>query len=29
MLEIKGKVNTALGFAKVIEDEAVEQIRVY
>ena len=27
MLEIQGKVNTALCFAKVIEDEAVEQIR--
>ena len=27
MLEIKGKVNTATCFAKVIEDEAVEQIR--
>ena len=27
MMEIKGKVNTALCFAKVIEDEAVEQIR--
>ena len=27
MLEIKGKVNTALCFAQVIEDEAVEQIR--
>lgn len=27
MLEIKGKVNTALSFAKVIEDEAMEQIR--
>ena len=27
MLEIKGKVNTALSFARVIEDEAVEQIR--
>ena len=27
MLEIKGKVNTAICFAKVIEDEAVEQIR--
>ena len=27
MLEIKGKVNTALCFAKVIEDVAVEQIR--
>ncbi len=27
MLEIKGKVNTALCFAKVIEDEAIEQIR--
>ena len=26
-MEIKGKVNTALCFAKVIEDEAVEQIR--
>ncbi|MBR0127111.1 MAG: RtcB family protein [Firmicutes bacterium] len=27
MMEIKGKVNTAICFAKVIEDEAVEQIR--
>ena len=27
MLEIKGKVNTAICYAKVIEDEAVEQIR--
>ena len=27
MIEIKGKVNTALCFAKVIEDEAIEQIR--
>ena len=27
MLEIKGKMNTALCFAKVIEDEAIEQIR--
>ena len=27
MLEIRGKVNTALCFAKVIEEEAVEQIR--
>ena len=27
MLEIKGKVNTAVCFAKVIEDEAIEQIR--
>ena len=27
MLEIKGKVNSALCFAKVIEEEAVEQIR--
>jgi len=27
MLEIKGKVNTALCYAKVIEDEAIEQIR--
>ena len=27
MLEIKGKVNTALCFAKIIEDEAIEQIR--
>ena len=26
-IEIKGKVNTALCFAKVIEDEAIEQIR--
>ncbi len=26
-LEIKGKVNTALCFAKVVEDEAIEQIR--
>ena len=27
MLEIKGKVNTAICFAKVVEDEAIEQIR--
>ncbi len=27
MLEIKGKVNTALCYAKVVEDEAIEQIR--
>ena len=27
MLEIKGKVNTAVCFARVIEDEAIEQIR--
>ena len=27
MLQIRGRVNTALCFAKVIEDEAVEQIR--
>lgn len=27
MLEIKGKVNTAVCYAKVIEDEAIEQIR--
>ena len=27
MLEIKGNVNTALCFARVIEDEAIEQIR--
>ena len=27
MMEIRGKVNTAISFAKVIEDEAVEQIR--
>ena len=27
MLEIKGKVNTALCYAKVMEDEAIEQIR--
>lgn len=27
MMEIKGKVNTAISYAKVIEDEAVEQIR--
>ncbi len=27
MLEIKGKINTALCFAKVIEDEAIDQIR--
>ena len=27
MMEIKGRVNTALCFAKVIEDEAIEQIR--
>ncbi|MBQ6121690.1 MAG: RtcB family protein, partial [Clostridia bacterium] len=27
IMEIKGKVNTALCFAKIIEDEAIEQIR--
>ena len=27
MLEIKGKVNTAVCFAKTVEDEAIEQIR--
>ena len=27
MLEIKGKVNTAICYAKEIEDEAIEQIR--
>ena len=27
MLEIKGKVNTALCYAKVVEDVAIEQIR--
>lgn len=27
MLEIKGKVNTAICYAKIIEDEAIEQIR--
>jgi len=27
MLEIKGKVNTALCYAKVVEDEAIEQIK--
>ena len=27
MLEIKGKVNTAVCFARVVEDEAIEQIR--
>lgn len=27
MIEIKGKVNTALCYARVVEDEAVEQIR--
>ena len=27
MMEIRGKVNTAICYAKVIEDEAVEQIR--
>ena len=26
MLEIKGKVNTAICYAKVIEEEAIEQI---
>lgn len=26
-LEIKGKVNTALCYANVVEDEAIEQIR--
>ena len=27
MMEIKGRVNTAICFAKIIEDEAIEQIR--
>ena len=27
MIEIKGRINTAICFAKVIEDEAIEQIR--
>ena len=27
MFEIKGKVNTALCYAKVVEEEAIEQIR--
>ena len=27
MMEIKGKVNTAVCYARVIEDEAIEQIR--
>ena len=27
MFEIKGKVNTAFCYAKVIEDEAVDQVR--
>ena len=27
MLEIKGKINTAICYAKVVEDEAIEQIR--
>ena len=27
MLEIKGNVNTALCYAKVVEDEAIDQIR--
>ena len=27
MLEIKGKVTTAICYAKIIEDEAIEQIR--
>ena len=27
VLEIKGKVNTALCYTKVVEDEAIEQIR--
>ncbi|MEE1109658.1 MAG: RtcB family protein, partial [Lachnospiraceae bacterium] len=27
MLEIRGKMNTAVCYAKVVEDEAIEQIR--
>ena len=27
MFEIKGKVNTAICYAKVVEDEAIEQIK--
>ena len=26
-IEIKGKVNTAICYAKVVEDEAIEQIK--
>ena len=26
-IEIKGRVNTAICYAKVVEDEAIEQIR--
>lgn len=26
-MEIKGKINTAVCYAKIIEDEAIEQIR--
>ena len=29
MFEIKGKVTTAICYAKVIEDEAIEQINVF
>ena len=27
MMEIQGKINTAVCYAKIIEDEAIEQIR--
>ena len=27
MIQIRGKVNTAICFARVVEDEAIEQIR--
>lgn len=27
IIEIKGKINTAICYARVVEDEAIEQIR--
>lgn len=27
LIEIKGKINTAICYARVVEDEAIEQIR--
>lgn len=29
LIEIKGKINTAICYARVVEDEAIEQIRTY
>lgn len=28
LIEIKGKINTAICYARVVEDEAIEQMRL-